>query len=87
MKNAIGNKLNVRWIVMVDFISFFSDEYSGPLIDEKNSLFAITPPVNREVEHAQLLSPTSSFICESASRILFQSIDWMKSNSCFQTLE
>jgi hypothetical protein len=48
------------------------------------SIFTITPPSSSTNRDCQ---PTNSFICESASRILFQSIDWIKSNSCFQTLE
>ncbi|UJR21521.1 hypothetical protein I4U23_024606 [Adineta vaga] len=55
-----------------------------PLITDETSLFTITPPSpppNRDIQ------PSNSFICESASRILFQSIDWIKSNSCFQTLD
>jgi len=59
----------------------------GPLVTDKTSKFTITPPVNHDFQDTQLLLPTNSFICESASRILFQSIDWIKDNTCFQTLE
>ncbi|CAF4433432.1 unnamed protein product, partial [Adineta steineri] len=55
-----------------------------PIMTSETSIFTITPPTpptNRDIQ------PSNSFICESASRILFQSIDWIKSNSCFQTLE
>ena len=58
--------------------------YLGPLVNDVTSVFHITPPSCSNTRDAQL---TNSFICESASRILFQSIDWIKSNSCFQTLE
>ena len=47
-------------------------------------MFTITPPSPPTNRDSQL---SNSFICESASRILFQSIDWIKSNPCFQTLE
>ncbi|CAF3950166.1 unnamed protein product [Adineta steineri] len=55
-----------------------------PIMTSETSIFTITPPTpptNRDIQ------PSNSFICESASRILFQSIDWIKSNSCFQTLD
>jgi len=61
-----------------------SNKNIGPLVTDTTSIFTITPPIsstNRD------LQPSNSYICESASRILFQSIDWIKSNSCFQTLE
>ncbi|CAF5218150.1 unnamed protein product, partial [Rotaria magnacalcarata] len=58
-----------------------------PLVNDKTSKFTITPPTNRDFQQTQLSSPSNSFICESASRILFQSIDWIKNNTCFQTLE
>lgn len=59
----------------------------GPLITDRTSKFTITPPSNRDFQQPQLLLPSNSFICESASRILFQSIDWIKNNACFQELE
>ncbi|CAF1452336.1 unnamed protein product, partial [Adineta ricciae] len=55
-----------------------------PLITAESSTFTITPPSPPSNRDAQ---PSNSFICESASRILFQSIDWIKSNPCFQTLD
>ncbi|CAF1640892.1 unnamed protein product, partial [Adineta ricciae] len=63
------------------------EQVERPLVTDKTSKFIITPPTNHDFQDAQLLLPTSSFICESASRILFQSIDWIKNHACFQTLE
>lgn len=65
------------------FACFFFFEI-GPLVTDLTSIFTITPPTSSSNRD---LNPTNSFICESASRILFQTIDWIKSNSCFQTLE
>ncbi|CAF1601766.1 unnamed protein product, partial [Didymodactylos carnosus] len=53
-----------------------------PLINENSCLFTITPPTSPTP--VQL---TESFICESASRILFQSIYWIKANNCFKLLD
>ncbi|CAF0901894.1 unnamed protein product [Adineta steineri] len=63
------------------------EQVERPLVTDKTSKFTITPPTNNDFQDIQLLLPTNSFICESASRILFQSIDWIKNNTCFQTLE
>ncbi|CAF4096164.1 unnamed protein product [Rotaria sp. Silwood2] len=63
---------------------YYWEQIEHPLVTDATSIFTITPPTpptNRD------LQPTNSFICETASRILFQSIDWIKSNSCFQTLD
>lgn len=83
MKNIIGNKLNVcSTEIILHHLTFFV--LSGPLVTDMSSMFTVTPPSSSNMHDTQ---PSNSFICESASRILFQSIDWIKSNSCFQTLE
>ncbi len=71
-------------IFLIKKKDLFKIKKIGPLVTDITSIFTITPPsssTNRDVH------PSNSFICESASRILFQSIDWIKSNSCFQILE
>ncbi|CAF3387205.1 unnamed protein product [Rotaria socialis] len=63
---------------------YYWEQIERPLVTEMTSIFTITPPappINPD------LQPTNSFICETASRILFQSIDWIKCNTCFQALD
>lgn len=80
LRNSIGNKWNVcdvHWSP-----ESLTDRFClGPLVTELTSRFTITPPSSSQNQ------PSNSYICESASRILFQSIDWIKGNACFQSLE
>jgi len=59
----------------------FWKQIERPLMTDLASRFTITPPTST------MNQPSNSFICESASRILFQSIDWIRNTSCFQTLD
>lgn len=63
----------------------FWEQVERPLVTELTSLFTVTSPNSSTTNRDSQL--TNSFICESASRILFQSIDWIKNNSCFQILD
>ncbi|CAF2572971.1 unnamed protein product [Rotaria sp. Silwood2] len=85
--NTTNNPLSIMQQQYLFNEKRYWEQIERPLVTDKTSKFTITPPTNREFQQAQLLLPTNSFICESASRILFQSIDWIKNNTCFQTLE
>ena len=56
-------------------------QINGPLLNESQSKFSILPPGPIPITFS------NKFICESASRLLFESVSWIKSNSAFKLIE
>ncbi|CAF0792736.1 unnamed protein product [Didymodactylos carnosus] len=78
MKRSIENEVKSN----LSIERRYWEQVNRPLINENSCLFTITPPTS-----STPVQLTESFICESASRVLFQSIYWIKANNCFKLLD